>query len=233
MELVEALKNFGLSNYEARALIALISKGVLSAKEIAEISGIPRTSVYDVMNSLISKGLVEAFGKPTKFKCLSSDEIISVLSRRVNENLEYIKKELPRFTTEVDVIKVYRNELMMEKLKEIVSEAKNEILAVLSYTSEEMGKILSMAKCKVVLISSNASSYKFTECYDFKKNEEILKWTLETGALHGVFLVDDRIVYAIFVGKNMQVGILSEGKGILEYTKFIVEPMINFVKLKL
>ena len=58
MELVEVLKYFGLSKYEAKALLTLLSKGELTAKDIAELSGIPRTSVYDVMNLLESKGLV-------------------------------------------------------------------------------------------------------------------------------------------------------------------------------
>jgi sugar-specific transcriptional regulator TrmB len=79
MRLVEVLKSFGLSDYEARALATLIAKGVLSARELAELSGIPRTSVYDVMNSLKAKGFVEEFGKPVRFRAISNEEMISMI----------------------------------------------------------------------------------------------------------------------------------------------------------
>ena len=124
-EINRSSKNFWLSDYEAKALVALISKGTLTAKEIAEISGIPRTSVYDVMNSLMAKGLVEVFGKPLKFKALNANEIISILSERVNENLEFLKRELPKLETrEMYEIMVYRGEIVLKKLKELAMDQK-------------------------------------------------------------------------------------------------------------
>jgi len=62
-KLIEALKDFGLSEYEAKVLLTLIAKGELTAKEISEFSGVPRTSVYEVVRSLTNKGLVIASGK--------------------------------------------------------------------------------------------------------------------------------------------------------------------------
>ena len=40
IKLIDALKSVGLSEYEARVLLALIAKGELTAREIAEYSGV-------------------------------------------------------------------------------------------------------------------------------------------------------------------------------------------------
>lgn len=52
-----SLEEFGLSRYEARAYVALVSRGPSSAGELAYYAGIPRTKVYPVLQKLEGKGL--------------------------------------------------------------------------------------------------------------------------------------------------------------------------------
>jgi sugar-specific transcriptional regulator TrmB len=63
------LESIGLSNYEARAYIALVAHGYGDADTIAETSGIPRTSSYKVLQSLCQKGFaMSTSGRPRIFK---------------------------------------------------------------------------------------------------------------------------------------------------------------------
>ncbi|MEE9116158.1 MAG: helix-turn-helix domain-containing protein [Thermoplasmata archaeon] len=63
------LESIGLSNYEARAYIALVAHGYGDAETIAETSGIPRTSSYKVLQSLCQKGFaMSTSGRPKIFK---------------------------------------------------------------------------------------------------------------------------------------------------------------------
>lgn len=63
------LESIGLSNYEARAYIALVAHGYGDADTIAETSGIPRTSSYKVLQSLCEKGFaMSTSGRPRIFK---------------------------------------------------------------------------------------------------------------------------------------------------------------------
>lgn len=63
------LESIGLSNYEARAYIALVAHGYGDAETIAETSGIPRTSSYKVLQSLCQKGFaMSTSGRPRIFK---------------------------------------------------------------------------------------------------------------------------------------------------------------------
>lgn len=56
--LTVSLEEFGLSKYEAQAYVALISKGTISASELAYYSDLPRTKIYPTLLKLESKKLV-------------------------------------------------------------------------------------------------------------------------------------------------------------------------------
>ncbi len=52
-----SLEEFGLSRYEARAYVALITKGTISASELAYYAELPRTKVYPVLIKLEKRSL--------------------------------------------------------------------------------------------------------------------------------------------------------------------------------
>jgi len=68
-ELVGKLKDyFDLNIYETKVWLALLSRGISSAGEIAELSGVPRSRTYDVLESLEKRGFViQKLGKPVKY----------------------------------------------------------------------------------------------------------------------------------------------------------------------
>ncbi len=55
--LTVSLEEFGLSKYEARAYVALITHGTISASEVAYYAELPRTKVYPVLLKLQQKKL--------------------------------------------------------------------------------------------------------------------------------------------------------------------------------
>jgi sugar-specific transcriptional regulator TrmB len=65
----EVLGKVGLTQYEARAYIALVGRGVGDAATLATAAGIPRTSAYKVLESLAEKGYAQPTGgKPILFR---------------------------------------------------------------------------------------------------------------------------------------------------------------------
>jgi sugar-specific transcriptional regulator TrmB len=56
-EITVSLEEFGLSKYEARAYVTLITKGTISASDVAYYSELPRTKVYPVLLKLQQKKL--------------------------------------------------------------------------------------------------------------------------------------------------------------------------------
>ncbi len=68
-ELVGKIKDyFDLNTYETKVWLALLGKGVASAGQIAQISRVPRSRTYDVLESLEKKGFcIIKLGKPVKY----------------------------------------------------------------------------------------------------------------------------------------------------------------------
>ncbi len=59
---------FDLNIYEVKIWTALLSRGIASAGELADISNVPRSRSYDVLESLEKKGFViMKLGKPIKY----------------------------------------------------------------------------------------------------------------------------------------------------------------------
>lgn len=77
-ELVKRIKEyFNLNIYETKVWLALLSKGIASAGEIAVISGVPRSRTYDVLESLEKRGFaITKIGKPVKYIAVKPTEVI-------------------------------------------------------------------------------------------------------------------------------------------------------------
>lgn len=80
-ELVKKLKGyFDLNIYETKVWLALLSKGISSAGEVSELSGVPRSRTYDVFESLEKQGFViQKLGKPVKYIAVKPEIVIEKL----------------------------------------------------------------------------------------------------------------------------------------------------------
>jgi sugar-specific transcriptional regulator TrmB len=83
-------KIFDLNLYEVKVWTALLSRGTSTAGELSNISDVPRSRTYDILESLEKKGfVVMKLGKPIKFVALKPDEVVE----RVKKNLVRYAKE--------------------------------------------------------------------------------------------------------------------------------------------
>ena len=89
-ELVKKVKEyFNLNIYETKVWLALLSKGVASAGEVAEISGVPRSRTYDVLESLEKQGFaLMKLGKPVKYIAIKPNVIIEKLKSNTQKQAE-------------------------------------------------------------------------------------------------------------------------------------------------
>lgn len=87
-------KIFDLNLYEVKVWAALLSRGTSTAGELSNISDVPRSRTYDILESLEKKGFIlMKLGKPIKFVALKPEEVIE----RVKKNLlKYAKERTER-----------------------------------------------------------------------------------------------------------------------------------------
>lgn len=88
-------KIFGLNLYEVKVWTALLSRGVSTAGELSDISEVPRSRTYDILESLEKKGfVVTKLGKPIKFVALKPDEVVERVKRNVIREAQDMSKRL-------------------------------------------------------------------------------------------------------------------------------------------
>jgi sugar-specific transcriptional regulator TrmB len=93
--IAESLKSLGLTRYEALVYIALLKSTGATATEIHEISGVPRASVYPVLDRLLQKNLVSvSHTSPKRFSAIPPEEGIDSLMHNIEEDATRAKTVL-------------------------------------------------------------------------------------------------------------------------------------------
>lgn len=92
---VNLLQDLGLKEYEARCFLALTQTPAATAKEISDLSEVPRTRVYDAIRALEAQGLVEVrHSSPQQFRAVSIDEGIATLRQRYDDRIDTLQSRL-------------------------------------------------------------------------------------------------------------------------------------------
>ncbi|MBI5697564.1 MAG: TrmB family transcriptional regulator [Thaumarchaeota archaeon] len=86
-EITVSLEEFGLSQYEARAYVTLISKGTMSASEVAYHAELPRTKVYPVLLKLQQKKLaIISKSKPVMCTAIAPEDAFDeIVHEQINK----------------------------------------------------------------------------------------------------------------------------------------------------
>ncbi|AJW70539.1 TrmB family transcriptional regulator [Nitrosopumilus adriaticus] len=85
--LTVSLEEFGLSKYEAQAYVSLISKGTVSASELAYYSEIPRTKIYPTLLKLENKKLaIISKSKPIMCTAIAPEDAFDgIIHEQINK----------------------------------------------------------------------------------------------------------------------------------------------------
>jgi len=98
-------KIFDLNLYEVKVWTALLSRGVSTAGELSNISDVPRSRTYDILESLEKKGfVVMKLGKPIKFVALKPEEVVERVKKNLVVDAQNKSKRLDQLKGE-DVLK--------------------------------------------------------------------------------------------------------------------------------
>lgn len=94
-ETVDLLQELGLKEYEARCFLALTQLHEGTAKEISDLSEVPRTRVYDATRVLEAKGLVQVqHSNPQQFRAVSITEATTILEQQYQERIRSLQSKL-------------------------------------------------------------------------------------------------------------------------------------------
>ncbi len=126
----EILQQIGLTDYETKVYLALLSKGQMSAYELAEKAGLYRQVTYDSLKRLMEKGFVSSVveGKTKLFKAIDPKLILEYLNEKT-ESFKQILPELSKLNDESKqslVVETYKGKNVVGiALKDIINNLKN------------------------------------------------------------------------------------------------------------
>lgn len=76
-DLIPLLKNLGLNEYEARVYSTIVGLRRATARDIHEISGVPRGRIYEILHDLAGRGFIGVEeGSPTCYYLLDPEGVI-------------------------------------------------------------------------------------------------------------------------------------------------------------
>ncbi len=172
-EIINKIKDyFDLNVYETKVWLALLSKGIASAGEIADISGVPRSRTYDVLEGLEKRGFaLEKLGKPVKYIGVKPNVILEKLKNNVKTDADerVVTLSKIRETAEFEELEsLYREGINPIKREDITAAIKGK-----SNISNYLREILENAKEEVIICSSAVEIYSKVKL--FESTIELLK----------------------------------------------------------
>src|SRR3954453_18014222 len=90
---LDALRQLGLSLYEARLYLGLLRHGPQNGNELSRASGVPSSKVYSTLEKLMAQGIVHSIRRASanEFVCIAPDELVERLRKQYNDPLDYLE----------------------------------------------------------------------------------------------------------------------------------------------
>lgn len=97
-EAIELLNQLGFSSYEAKAYIGMLGKQPIGAYELAKRSGIPTSKIYETMNKLLRRDVVQFSSEdcadnPT-YVALPPEDLMTRINQQVSEQTSALLPQL-------------------------------------------------------------------------------------------------------------------------------------------
>ena len=140
-ERVEKVQDYGLTEYEARAYLALLELQSATARDVASLSRVPRTKIYQVLDELHAKRLVELIPeRPKKYAAVPFEEYLGRFETEYKARLDKIRADreiarrelapaLPREPTRTGTFQVLKGRKnVVAKVEEMLDAAAGEVV---------------------------------------------------------------------------------------------------------
>ena len=132
---VEQLREFGLTEYAARTFVALSALESGTARDVSRVSTVPRTRVYDAIDELRDRGLVDVLqSSPKQFRATSAETASRTFEHELRHRADVLRSALSelepadRGTEQRGVWTVDGRRAVSERTLEFFADADEEIV---------------------------------------------------------------------------------------------------------
>ncbi|MCU0632292.1 MAG: TrmB family transcriptional regulator [Methanolinea sp.] len=233
LTLSESLKSLGLTKYEALVYIGLLKVSEATATEIHEISGVPRASVYPVLDRLIQRNLVSvSHATPRRFEAIAPEDGIDHLLETVESDAARAKKMLSRIYRDRSskergdqelIWSIYGDENIRSRLIDLLHQAESSIDTLFfgGFLREEIVSALLKREGSIPI-------RVVTDCWEgplpkvisvcVKPHPASMKNIKVPSVAGGVFLMDQKRAMVVMVSSEEgSTALFSESKGFVKF----------------
>ena len=146
---INLLNRIGLTDAEAKVYLSLLQNGNLSGYEASKLSSVPRSKIYNVLESLIIKGfaLFTEIENNNRYVAVAINEVSEKIKYETNHTLEELEEELKDYPSKTDMesiwhIKKYSN--VFAKCRNIIKNTKEELF--LQIWDEDLPQVIEEIK---------------------------------------------------------------------------------------
>ncbi len=129
--IIHILENFGLSAYEAKAYLAILSERPLTGYKLSKVSGVPRSRIYETIEKLTNKGLiVSQKGEKTLLRAVGLESFLKKKEKENKQNIDLLRKTLSRIESsgqDQGIWNIYGRNQILEIIGQLISNAKKHI----------------------------------------------------------------------------------------------------------
>ena len=225
----KVLRQVGLTDYETRAYLILLERGVMTASEISEHGSVPYSKVYETLNSLERKGWIEAErGRPSRYFPKSPSEALEAARLRLEDMVSSWKRvvlgELQplyerRELLEKPDIWILRGEFsVLAKLREMLGDARKELMvAAPAFAKGFVDAVVSMLSR---LRDSGVNVHVMvTRDWDVEKITKVGEARVRDGMFGGGVIVDGKEAL-LFLGEDKPTLVIwSNHMGLVKFAR--------------
>ncbi|MEZ3145668.1 TrmB family transcriptional regulator [Halobaculum sp. MBLA0143] len=141
----EVLQQLGLREYEAKCFVGLTRLSSGTAKQLSEITDVPRTRVYDAIRVLEAQGLVEVqHSSPKRFRAVPLSEATTTLRDQYDQRVDRLADALASLepvdddgddSTPQEVWALSSPAAVESRTAELVADADEEVVLVVGHES--------------------------------------------------------------------------------------------------
>ncbi|MEU8797027.1 helix-turn-helix domain-containing protein [Spirillospora sp. NPDC048819] len=137
------LQRLGMSGYEAKAYVALVGAGrPVNGYEVAKRSGVPRSTVYETLGKLVSRGAayeVRGSSDATEYLPLPPESLLDRMRREFDGSVSALRSALPAVAAAPEGHLIHNlkdADAMLDRAGDVVAGARRDLFA--SIWPEEM-----------------------------------------------------------------------------------------------
>jgi len=226
------LRELGLTDYETRAYLALLERGVLTASQVSENAEVPYSKVYETLTSLERKGWIETEkGRPGRYYPKAPSEALAAAKVQMEEKVRTWEKTITgelqpfyekREFREKPDIWILRGEVStIAKLKEMLEKTKSELMIAAPVLPKALvGMVLPLlqllhsADVKILFMVSRQAT-----TWNLKELEKVAEVRVRDQMFGGGVIVDGKEAI-LFLGEDKPTLVIwSNHLGLVQFAK--------------